>query len=61
MPALQASNPADTCYTAALQLIAQIEARLAYGRPIIDKSGRKLRHLEDVINAILTDNLPKES
>jgi hypothetical protein len=56
----QTSAPADACYLAALQLVVQIEARLVYGRPIIDKSGRKLQHLEDVIDAILKDNLPQK-
>lgn len=49
----------DMCYLAALALVQQLEARLAYGRPIIDKSGQRLTTLEDVVQAILDDRIPE--
>lgn len=51
------STPADACYLAALRLVAQIEARLAYGRPIIDKSGQHLHTLQEAVQAILDGRL----
>lgn len=54
MPAIPATDPA---LAAALQLVMQIEARLAYGRPIVDRHGRRLHDLEDVVRAILSDSL----
>jgi hypothetical protein len=47
----------ENTYTAALQLVAQLEAHLAYGRPLCAKSGRRLVDLEDAIRAILEDQL----
>jgi hypothetical protein len=47
----------DQTYNAALQLVQQIEARIAYGRPILDKSGHRLPDLGAVIQAILDDQV----
>lgn len=53
-----ATQPSDQSYIAALDLVAQLEAHLAYGRPIHTKSGRRLHDLESAVRAILADDLP---
>jgi hypothetical protein len=47
----------DQTYNAALRLVQQIEARIAYGRPICDSSGRRLPDLGAVVQAILDDQV----
>lgn len=54
-------KPEDLKYLAALALVVQIEAHLAYGRPLIDKSGRKLHELDEAVRAILDDTYPNGS
>ena len=49
-------KPEDTRYLAALALVTQIEAHLAYGRPLIDKNGQRLHDLEAAVRAILSDD-----
>lgn len=51
-------TPDDARYLAALALVAQIEAHLAYGRPLISKSGQRLYTLESAVRAALADDLP---
>jgi len=54
-------TPADNRYLAALSLVMQIEARLAWGRSIYDRNGNKLTDLNQVVDAILTDSLSSSS
>lgn len=42
----------DPAYIAALHVVMQIEARLAWGRPLCDTSGRRLDDLNQVIDAM---------
>lgn len=59
-PANKPATQTPETYIAALQLVQQIIARLAWGRPIIDKNGQRITELEDVIQAILKDSIDTE-
>lgn len=50
-----------TAFTEALKLVADLDQRLRYGRPIVTKDGKQLTDLFSVVQAINNNELEETS